>query len=66
MKVAAKKAQLQHETVPLVLSGGLFKENSVLTFLLETRLQADLPGAEILKNVQAHRGALAAAEAMLR
>lgn len=66
VKVVAKKSGLQNATVPLVFSGGLFKENSVLTFLLETRLQSDLPGAEINKQgVEAHRGALRAAEAML-
>lgn len=66
VKVVAKKSGLQNATVPLVFSGGLFKENSVLTFLLETRLQSDLPGAEINKQgVEPHRGALAAAEAML-
>ena len=66
VKTVAKKAALQHDAVPLVLAGGLLKENSVLTFLLETRLQADLPGAEILKRgADAYRGALNAAEAML-
>lgn len=66
VKTVAKKAALQHDAVPLVLAGGLLKENSVLTFLLETRLQSDLPGAEIVKRgVDAYRGALRAAEAML-
>lgn len=66
-KFAGKKAGLQNDAVPLVLAGGLFKENSVLTFLLETRLQNDLPSAEIHKGgLEPHRGALAAAEAMLR
>lgn len=63
VKVVAKKAALANSSAPLVLGGGLLRENSMLSFLLETRLQADLPSAEILKRVAApHRGALAAAE----
>ena len=66
VKSVAKKAALEHMAVPLVLAGGLLQENSVLTFLLETRLQADLPEAGIVKRgVDAYRGALNAAEAML-
>jgi N-acetylglucosamine kinase-like BadF-type ATPase len=66
IKTVAKKSALSGEVCPLVLGGGLLRENSVLSFLLETRLQADLPSAEILKRAaEPHRGALAAAEAMI-
>ncbi|MDQ6929962.1 MAG: hypothetical protein M3126_04770 [Candidatus Eremiobacteraeota bacterium] len=66
VKVAAKKADLANTACPLILAGGLLNENSMLSFLLETRLQADLPSAQILKRVaEPHRGALSAAEAVL-
>lgn len=66
VKTVAKKSGLSGEACSLVLGGGLLRENSVLSYLLETRLQADLPSAEILKGaVEPHRGALAAAEAMI-
>jgi len=66
VKVVAKKSGLWAEPCPLVLGGGLMRENSLLSFLLETRVQADLPSAEILKRTaEPHRGALAAAEALI-
>jgi len=66
VKVVAKKSGLWAERCPLVLGGGLMRENSLLSFLLETRVQADFPSAEILKRAaEPHRGALAAAEALI-
>ncbi|MDP9018610.1 MAG: hypothetical protein M3N19_09850 [Candidatus Eremiobacteraeota bacterium] len=66
VKVVARKAGLTGVACPLVLAGGLLRENSMLSFVLETRLQADLPSIEILKRAaEPHRGALAAAEALL-
>jgi len=48
--------------LPLVFAGGLLAENSLLTYLLETRIASELPHVHILKGAPApHFGALAAA-----
>lgn len=66
LKRVAKKAGLRDSVCPLVLSGGLLGENSMLSFLVETRLQADLPLAGIIKgHAEAHRGALLIAQSVL-
>lgn len=66
VRVVVKNARLAETSCPLVLAGGLLRENSMLSFLLETRLQADYPCAEIQKRPpEPHRGALAAAEALI-
>ena len=66
VRAVAKRAQLANASCPIVLAGGLLRENSMLSFLLETRLQADYPSIEIRKRPpEAHRGALAAAEALI-
>jgi len=66
VKSVAKKAGLLEERFPLVFSGGLLLENTLLSYLLELRLQNELPGATILKGAnEPHRGALAAAERSL-
>jgi len=46
---AAKQADLAESSPTIALSGGLLRENSLLTFVLHTRLQADLPGATIVR-----------------
>ncbi len=51
-------------TVPVALCGGLLRENSMLTFLLETRIANELPLAEIRKGGAALDGALAIARAL--
>ncbi|HTV93007.1 MAG TPA: BadF/BadG/BcrA/BcrD ATPase family protein [Verrucomicrobiae bacterium] len=43
IKTLAHRAQIGAREVPLVFAGGLFAENSLLSYLLETRLLADLP-----------------------
>ncbi|HTA38921.1 MAG TPA: BadF/BadG/BcrA/BcrD ATPase family protein [Candidatus Acidoferrales bacterium] len=48
--------------LPLVFAGGLLRENSMLTYLLETRIANELPLVHVLKGgPEAHVGALAAA-----
>ncbi len=43
LKALVRMAQAGSKELPLALYGGLFVENSLLTFLVETRLSADLP-----------------------
>jgi N-acetylglucosamine kinase-like BadF-type ATPase len=48
--------------LPLVFAGGLLSENSLLSYLLETRVANELPHLHVLKGAPApHLGALAAA-----
>lgn len=65
-KAVVKAAGLQTADVPIVLAGGLLRENSLLSFLLENRLQSDLPQMPLIKRPrEAYHGALALAEALL-
>lgn len=62
-KTAVTRAQLQQSSAPLVLAGSLFSENTLLTFLVETRLKNDLPQMNVYKSrAQPVLGALAAAQ----
>jgi N-acetylglucosamine kinase-like BadF-type ATPase len=66
VKTAVKRADLAQTEVPIVFSGGLLETNSMLTYLLETRLQNDFPNAHLRKErVEPYRGALAAAARLL-
>jgi N-acetylglucosamine kinase-like BadF-type ATPase len=48
--------------VPLAFAGGLLRENSMLTYLLEARIANEYPHARVVKGApQAHMGALEAA-----
>jgi glucosamine kinase len=49
LKAALRTAQLVEASPPIALSGGLLRENSLLTFLLETRLTGDFTGSEIIR-----------------
>jgi N-acetylglucosamine kinase-like BadF-type ATPase len=50
---------------PLALCGGLLVENSMLTYLLETRISNEMPHLAVVKNPNApHFGALAEARAL--
>jgi glucosamine kinase len=58
-----KRAGLTETGAPLVFSGSLLASNSLLTFLLETRLNNDFPQMPILKSAaEPYAGAIAAAE----
>jgi glucosamine kinase len=65
LKSAAKAVDLIETSPTISLAGGLFAENSLLSFLLETRIVGDLPGALILRSGDgAAAGALRLAEAL--
>ncbi|MEO6835110.1 MAG: BadF/BadG/BcrA/BcrD ATPase family protein, partial [Candidatus Tumulicola sp.] len=52
--------------LPVAFSGGLLRENSLLTYLVETRIAGELPYARVIKGGGApHIGALADARALL-
>ncbi|MDQ2680424.1 MAG: hypothetical protein M3Y21_05295 [Candidatus Eremiobacteraeota bacterium] len=66
IKAVVKAAGLQSAEAPIVLAGGLLRENSLLTFLLENRLQSDLPQMPLIKRPrQASYGALELAQELL-
>jgi N-acetylglucosamine kinase-like BadF-type ATPase len=66
LKAAVRGAGLLEASAPIVLAGGLLRENSLLTFLLETRLTGDYTGAEIVRGGdEPVRGALRLAERAL-
>jgi N-acetylglucosamine kinase-like BadF-type ATPase len=65
IKSAARACDLLDASPAVALAGGLFAENSLLTFLLETRIIGDLPGASILRGGDgAAIGALRLAETL--
>ena len=43
LKALVRRAQIESRELPLVFAGGLFAENSLLSYLVETRVLADLP-----------------------
>lgn len=49
IKSAAKAVDLLEASPSIGLAGGLFDENSMLSFLLETRIIGDLPGALVVR-----------------
>jgi N-acetylglucosamine kinase-like BadF-type ATPase len=64
LKSAVKLANLLDASPHVALAGGLMRENSLLTFLLETRINGDIPGATIVRNGdEPVRGALRLAQA---
>ena len=50
VKAALRGAGLLDGSPSIAFAGGLLRENSVLSYLLETRLQGDVPGAAIVKH----------------
>jgi N-acetylglucosamine kinase-like BadF-type ATPase len=66
VKSALRAVELLDASPRIALCGGLFAENSLLTFLLETRLNGDVPGAAIVKGGdEPVRGALRLAERLV-
>jgi len=64
LKAAVRGVGLSEASPPLALSGGLLRENSLLTFLLETRLTGDFTGSAIVRGGFAPvQGALVLAQA---
>jgi glucosamine kinase len=50
VKAAATQVDLVNASPRVALRGGLLRENSLLTYLLETRFFGDLPGVEIVRD----------------
>lgn len=66
VKSLVKTANLQDREAPLVFSGGMLAENSLLTYLVETRVGNELPALHVLKRGPAPQfGALALARGLL-
>jgi glucosamine kinase len=64
LKSVARAVGLLEASPSIALAGGLFAENSLLSFLLETRIVGDLPGALVVRGGDgAEIGALRLAEA---
>jgi len=67
VKAALRAVNLLDASPQIVFAGGLFRENSLLSFLLETRLNGDVAGAAIVKGGdEPVRGALRLAERLAR
>jgi len=63
VRAALRSVELLDHSPSVALAGGLFAENSLLSFLLETRMNADVPGVAIVKGGdEPARGALRLAE----
>ena len=66
-RTVARHADISEHGLPLVLAGGLLQENSLLTYLLETRITNELPLMHVTKNPPPPvMGALSLAERMVR
>lgn len=66
VKSVIKRAGLSGSTVPIVLAGGLLQSNSLLTYLLETRLLNEHPQMPVTKGAaEPCLGALAEAQHLL-
>ena len=52
--------------LPLAFSGGLLERNSLLTYLIETRIANELPNLRVIKGSVPYLGALAMAHALLQ
>jgi N-acetylglucosamine kinase-like BadF-type ATPase len=66
VRTAAQHSGLKDASPSVVFAGGLLRENSVLSFLLETRITNEVAGASVLRlrDEPAH-AALRFAEALL-
>lgn len=65
-RAAAHQSGLQEAAPPVVFAGGLLRENSLLSFLLETRITNEIPGATVVRlRDEPLRAALRFAEALL-
>lgn len=67
VRTLAKRSKLAGTQAPIVFAGGLLRGNSLLTYLLETRLRNELPSMPILKDeVEPYVGAIAEAQRLLQ
>jgi N-acetylglucosamine kinase-like BadF-type ATPase len=66
VKAAARQAGFGETAPPIAFAGGLLRENTLLSYLLETRLVNEIPGACVIRlRDEPARAALRFAEAML-
>jgi N-acetylglucosamine kinase-like BadF-type ATPase len=66
VRAICRMAGAGNAELPVAFAGGLLRENSVLTFLIETRIANDLPLLHVVKGGGApHLGALAQARALI-
>ena len=66
LKAVTRSSGLAQRDTPVVLAGGLFSQNSLLTYLLEHRIVNEYPSFHLVKNPPSPEfGALALARAML-
>ncbi|HYW54565.1 MAG TPA: BadF/BadG/BcrA/BcrD ATPase family protein [Dongiaceae bacterium] len=67
VKAALRAVDLVEASPAVAFAGGLLRENSLLSFLIETRLTGDVPGVSIVKGGgEPVRGALRLAERLAR
>lgn len=67
VRTLCRVAHVESSALPLAFSGGLLQHNSLLTYLIETRLNNDLPHLRVVKGAAApYTGALGLAHALLR
>ena len=67
LKAALRGAELLDRSPAVAFAGGLLRDNSLLSYLLETRLQGDVPGIAIVKGAGvAATGALRLAQRLVR
>jgi hypothetical protein len=67
LKGLMQRADIGRRELPLVFAGGLLAENSLLSYLIETRLMADLPLLHPVKSAPSPvRGALELARRIAR
>jgi N-acetylglucosamine kinase-like BadF-type ATPase len=65
-RAAAQQSGLQDASPSVVFAGGLLRENSLLSFLLETRITNEIPGASVVRmRDEPAQAALRFAEALI-
>lgn len=65
IKTVTRRARIGSDEMPVVLAGGLLSGNSMLTYLLETRIANEFPHLEPRKGVDPANGALGLARELL-
>jgi N-acetylglucosamine kinase-like BadF-type ATPase len=66
LRATLRRCEAADRALPVVLAGGLLANNSLLTYLLETRVMNEMPHVELRKSVPSPEfGALALARSLL-
>jgi N-acetylmuramic acid 6-phosphate etherase len=67
VRAVCRMTEIGNAEVPIAFAGGLLSRNSLLTYLIETRLSNDFPHVSIVKGgAEPHLGALAQARGLVR